>query len=101
MIGIVHCHPHTTGKIIVQNMNILGQTMKEFALRVHMYNRLTDDYNIFIRLHYQKVRIIYRILHECSCLIEFIKQMGKSDEMRGLPGILSLFRNEFNKFNNS
>ena len=25
----------------------------------------------------------------------------KSDKMRGLPSILSLFRNEFNKFNNT
>ena len=25
--------------------------------------------------------------------------MGKSDKMRGLPSILSLFRNEFYKFN--
>ena len=27
--------------------------------------------------------------------------MGKSDKMRGLPSILLLFRNEFNKFNNT
>ena len=33
--------------------------------------------------------------------IEFIKRVGKRDKMRGLPSILSLFRNEFNKFNNS
>ena len=26
--------------------------------------------------------------------------MGKNDKMRGLPSILSLFRNEFSKFNN-
>ena len=26
---------------------------------------------------------------------------GKRDKMRGLPSILSLFRNEFNKFNNT
>ena len=26
--------------------------------------------------------------------------MGKRDKMRGLPSILSLFRNDFNKFNN-
>ena len=42
-----------------------------------------------------------RILHECSCFIEFIKRVGKSDWMRGLPSILSLFRNEFNKLNNT
>ena len=32
--------------------------------------------------------------------IEFIKRIGESNKMRGLPSILSLFRNEFNKFNN-
>ena len=31
--------------------------------------------------------------------IEFIKRVGKRDKMRGLPSILSLIRNEFNKFN--
>ena len=29
-----------------------------------------------------------------------INEMGKSDKMRGLPSILSLFRNEFDKSNN-
>ena len=43
----------------------------------------------------------YRISHECSCFIEFIKGVEETDKMRGLPGILSLFRNEFNKFNNT
>ena len=33
--------------------------------------------------------------------IEFIKRMGKRVEMRGLPSILSLYSNEFNKFNNT
>ena len=36
----------------------------------------------------------------CSCFIEFIKQVGKSDKMRGLLCILLLFCNKFNKFNN-
>ena len=34
-------------------------------------------------------------------LIEFIKRVGERDKMRGLPSILFLFRNEFNKFNNT
>ena len=34
--------------------------------------------------------------------IELIKRGGKRrDKMRGLPTILSLFRNKFNKFNNT
>ena len=28
-----------------------------------------------------------------------LNELGKRDKMRGLPRILSLFRNEFNKFN--
>ena len=30
-----------------------------------------------------------------------LDELGKRDKMRGLPSILSLFRNEFNKFNNT
>ena len=33
--------------------------------------------------------------------IEVIKWAVKSDEMRGLPRILSLFRDKLNKFNNT
>ena len=32
-------------------------------------------------------------------MIEFVKRVGESDKMRGLQSILSLFRNEFNKYN--
>ena len=34
-------------------------------------------------------------------LLNLLKEMGKRDQMRGLPSILSLFRNSFNKFNNT
>ena len=30
-----------------------------------------------------------------------LNELGKRDNIRGLPSILSLFRNEFNKFNNT
>ena len=33
-------------------------------------------------------------------LLNLFNELSKSDKMRGLPSILSLFRNEFNKFNN-
>ena len=32
-------------------------------------------------------------------LLNLLNELGKSDKMRGLPSILSLVRNEFNKFN--
>ena len=34
-------------------------------------------------------------------LLNLLNELGKSDKIRGLPSILSLFRNEFNKFNNT
>ena len=32
-------------------------------------------------------------------LLNLLNKLGKRDKMRGLPSILSLFRNEFNKYN--
>ena len=34
-------------------------------------------------------------------LLNLLNKLGKRDKMRGLPSTLSLFRNEFNKFNNT
>ena len=34
-------------------------------------------------------------------LLNLLKEFGTRDKMRGLPSILSLFRNKFNKFNNT
>ena len=34
-------------------------------------------------------------------LLNLLNELGKRDKMRGLPSILSLFRNEFNKYNNT
>ena len=34
-------------------------------------------------------------------LLNLLNELGKRDKMRGLPSILSLFRSEFNKFNNT
>ena len=34
-------------------------------------------------------------------LLDFLNELGKRDKMRGLPSNLILFRNEFNKFNNT
>ena len=33
-------------------------------------------------------------------LLNLFNELSKTDKMRGLPSILSFFRNEFNKFNN-
>ena len=34
-------------------------------------------------------------------VLNLLNESGKRDKMLGLPSILSLFRNEFNKFNNT
>ena len=34
-------------------------------------------------------------------LLNYLNKLRKRDKMRGLPSILSLFHNEFNKFNNT
>ena len=34
-------------------------------------------------------------------LLNLLNELRKRDKMRGLPSILSLFRNKFNKFNNT
>ena len=34
-------------------------------------------------------------------LLNLLNELRKRDKMRGLPSILSLFGNEFNKFNNT
>ena len=33
--------------------------------------------------------------------LNLLNELGKRDKMQGLPSILSLFRNELNKFNNT
>ena len=53
-------------------------------------DRLTDRY-ILYRGSYMSAHVLLNLLNE----------LGKRDKMRGLPSILSLFRNEFNKFNNT
>ena len=36
-----------------------------------------------------------------NVLLNLLNELGKSDKMLGLPSILSLFRNELNKFINT
>ena len=34
-------------------------------------------------------------------ILNLLNELGKRDKMRGLPSILSLFRKDFNRFNNT
>ena len=36
-----------------------------------------------------------------NILLNLLNELGKRDKMRGLPSILLLFRNKFNKFNDT
>ena len=50
--------------------------------------------------------IITQVLYRGSYMsahvfLNLLNELGKRDKMRGLPNILHLFRNEFNKFNNT
>ena len=36
-----------------------------------------------------------------NVIMNLLNEFGKGDKMRGLPSILSLFRREFNKSNNT
>ena len=48
--------------------------------------------------YFRRYRGSYMSAH---VLLNLLNELGKGDKMRGLPSILSLFRNEFNKFKNT
>ena len=51
--------------------------------------------NIFVHCIYRGPKI------NADVLLNLLNEFGKLDKMRGLPSILSLFRKEFDKFNNT
>ena len=53
------------------------------------YVQVTDPSTSLNRGSYMSAHVLLNLLNE----------LGKRDKMRGLPSLLSLFRNEFNKFN--
>ena len=58
----------------------------------HVYSTMRDKFCCEInRGSYMSAHVLLNLLNE----------FGKRDKMRGLPSILSLFRNEFNEFNNT
>ena len=56
------------------------------------------DVGLVVKGVYSVYRGSYMSAH---VLLNLLNELGKRDKMRGLPSILSLFRNEFNKFNNT
>ena len=59
--------------------------------------RLTSA-RMLVRLY--RLLLIHRGSYmSAHVLLNLLNELGKRDKMRGLPSILSLFRNELNKFN--
>ena len=57
---------------------------------------------VWIKLDADGKRIIYRGSYmSAHALLNLLNKLRKSDKMRGKPRILSLFRNELDKFNNT
>ena len=60
----------------------------------------------FRRFKLYAITVVVYVLNRGSymsahVLLNLLNELGKRDKMRGLPSILSLFRNELNKFNNT
>ena len=62
---------------------------------------------IGLETNFRSLRVVilhrfYRGSHmSAHVLLNLLNDLGKRDKMRGLSSILSLFHNEFNKFNNT
>ena len=72
----------------VRYMNLI--IIKKWSFWLSSFS-LTTALRLFHRGSYMSAHVLLNLLNE----------LGKRDKMRGLPSILSLFRNEFNKFNNT
>ena len=61
-----------------------------------------DHNDIFDHIYYIEPDNLYRRSNmSAHVLLNLLNELGKRDKMRGSPSILSLFRNEFNKLNNT
>ena len=57
---------------------------------------------LHVEISFEFMMMIHRGSYmSAHVLLNLLNELGKRDKMRGLPSILSLFRNEFNKFNNT
>ena len=79
--------------IDLKNFILLVRTVP-FLRKIIFISSYTEKNNYF--LLYKLNRGSYMSAH---VLLNLLNELGKRDKMRGLPSILSLFRNEFNKFN--
>ena len=68
----------------------LASFLLHFAVSLYLYSTWLSSTVINIG-SYMSAHVLLILLNE----------LGKRDKMRGLPSILSLFRNDFNKINNT
>ena len=73
--------------LLVAHSTLLKNLMSWLKLYRYLWDKI---------LQHQCYRGSYMSVH---VLLNLLNELGKRDKMRGLPSILSLFRNEFNKFN--
>ena len=64
----------------------------------HFSNAVSEEHRSFA-LQFWREKIYRGSYMSAHVLLNLLNELGKRDKMRGLPSILSLFRNEFNKFN--
>ena len=70
-------------------------------------SRETDNFSVTYNNNLVSIRSSFMCLKKGSymsahvLLLNLLNELGKRDKMQGLSCILSLFRNEFNKFNNT
>ena len=73
---------------------------------ISLSSRLTSDMLVLLLDNSPSSFVFVDSLHKGSylsahVLLNLFNELGKRDKIRGLPNILSLFRNKFNKFNNT
>ena len=77
-------------RILYLFRHLFNSSSERLARKAQSWNK-TKIRSMINRGSYMNVHVLLHLLNE----------LGKRDKMRGLPSILSLFRNQFNKFNNT
>ena len=72
-----------------------------FTRRKKSYKMLPYMILMLQMLDHRYYMIHRRVYMNAHVLLNLLNKLGKRDKMRGLLSILSLFRNSFNKFNNT
>ena len=77
------------------------KVMELIALGIHWKRDRVQKLHVKVSALYL-LRLLYRVSYmSAHVLMNFLNKLGKRDKMQCLSSILSLFRSEFNKFNNT